>query len=55
MLTWGNAHIQVVPEAIRQVRGDAGVNQVAGAELALAHGIGGPMAVACTLILGLRA
>jgi acetyl-CoA acetyltransferase len=52
MMTWGNAHIIVLPEAIRQVRGEAGVNQVPGAQLALAHGIGGPMSLACALILG---
>jgi acetyl-CoA acetyltransferase len=52
MLTWGNAHVIVLPEAVRQVRGDAGVNQVAGAKLALAHGIGGPMSLAVTMILG---
>lgn len=52
MLTWGNAHIMVVPEAVRQVRGEAGVNQVPNVDLALAHGNGGPMAASCTLILG---
>jgi acetyl-CoA acetyltransferase len=52
MLTWGNAHIIVVPEAVRQVRGEGGVNQVPNVELALAHGIGGPMAASCTLVLG---
>lgn len=52
MMTWGNAHIIVLPEAVRQVRGDAGINQVQGAKLALAHGIGGPMSLSCTLILG---
>jgi acetyl-CoA acetyltransferase len=52
MLTWGNAHIIVVPEAVRQVRGEAGVNQVPDVELALAQGIGGPMAASCTLVLG---
>jgi acetyl-CoA acetyltransferase len=52
MLTWGNAHIMVVPEAVRQVRGEAGPNQVANVELALAHGIGGPMAASCALVLG---
>lgn len=51
MMTWGNAHVLVLPEAIRQVRGEAGVNQVADAKLGLAHGIGGPMALSCTLIL----
>jgi acetyl-CoA acetyltransferase len=52
MLTWGNAHIIVVPEAVRQLRGEAGVNQVPGAELVLAHGNGGTMATSCILILG---
>ncbi len=52
MLTWGNAHIIVAPEAIRQLRGEAGVNQVPNAELALAQGTGGPMAVSCTLVMG---
>ena len=52
MLTWGNAHIIVMPEAVRQVRGEAGPNQVPGAKLALAQGIGGPMALSCTLIFG---
>ena len=52
MLTWGNAHIMVVPEAVRQVRGEAGPNQVSNVELALAHGIGGPMAASCALVLG---
>jgi acetyl-CoA acetyltransferase len=52
MLTWGNAHILVLPEAVRQVRGEAGVNQVANVELALAQGIGGPMASSCTIVFG---
>jgi acetyl-CoA acetyltransferase len=52
MLTWGNAHIVVVPEAVRQVRGEAGINQVPNVELALAQGIGGPLAAACALVLG---
>lgn len=52
MMTWGNAHIIVLPEAIRQVRGEAGANQVKDAELAVAHGIGGPMSLSCTLVLG---
>ncbi len=51
MLTWGNAHIMVLPESVRQLRGEAGVNQVPNARLALAHGSGGPMALSCALIL----
>jgi acetyl-CoA acetyltransferase len=41
-----------VVEAIRQVRGEAGERQVAGAELALAHGNGGVASVHATLIFG---
>jgi acetyl-CoA acetyltransferase len=52
MLTWGNAHIIVQPEAIRQARGEAGINHGPDASLGLAQGIGGPMSVACTLIMG---
>lgn len=41
-----------VVEAVRQLRGEAGARQVAGAELALAHGNGGIIGIHCTLILG---
>ena len=41
-----------VLEAVRQLRGEAGERQVAGAEVALAHGNGGAIAIHCTLILG---
>jgi acetyl-CoA acetyltransferase len=41
-----------VIEAVRQLRGEAGERQVAGAELALAHGNGGIIGLHCTLILG---
>jgi acetyl-CoA acetyltransferase len=41
-----------VLEAVRQLRGDAADRQVAGAEVALAHGNGGVMSVHCTLLLG---
>ena len=40
-----------VLEAVRQLRGEAGERQVAGAEVALAHGNGGVVSVHCTLIL----
>jgi acetyl-CoA acetyltransferase len=53
MMTWGNAHIIVLPEAVRQARGDAGINQVKDAKVSLAHGIGGPMSLSSTLLLGL--
>lgn len=39
-------------EAVLQMRGDAGERQVAGAELALAHGNGGIFGTQCTLIFG---
>lgn len=52
MMTWGNAHIIVLPEAVRQARGDAGINQVKDAKVSLAHGIGGPMSLSSTLLLG---
>jgi acetyl-CoA acetyltransferase len=41
-----------VLEAVRQVRGEAGARQVAGANVALAHGNGGVVSVHCTLLLG---
>ena len=41
-----------VVEAVRRLRGEAGARQVAGAELALAHGNGGIIGIHCTLILG---
>jgi acetyl-CoA acetyltransferase len=41
-----------VLEAVRQLRGEAGERQVAGAEVALAHGNGGVMSIHCTLLLG---
>jgi acetyl-CoA acetyltransferase len=51
MMTWGNAHIIVLPEAVRQARGDAGINQVKDVQVSLAHGIGGPMSLSSTLLL----
>ena len=42
-------------EAVRQLRGEAGARQVAGAEVALAHGNGGMLAAQSTVILGTAA
>ena len=39
-------------EAVRQLRGKAGVRQVPGAEVALAHGTGGILSTHGTVILG---
>lgn len=39
-------------EAVRQLRGDCGARQVAGAEVALAHGTGGILSTAATVLLG---
>jgi len=41
-----------VLEAVRQLRGEADQRQVPGAEIALAHGNGGAIAIHCTAIFG---
>jgi acetyl-CoA acetyltransferase len=42
-------------EAARQLRGDAGASQVAGAEVAVAHGSGGWLSTQSTVVLGTEA
>jgi acetyl-CoA acetyltransferase len=39
-------------EAVRQLRGEAGDRQVPGAGIAVAHGVGGLMSTASTVVLG---
>jgi acetyl-CoA acetyltransferase len=39
-------------EAVRQLRGEAGERQVPGAGIAVAHGVGGLMSTASTVVLG---
>ncbi len=42
----------LIVEAVRQLRGEAGPNQVPGASIAVAHGTGGMLSTAATLVLG---
>ncbi|MDX6284877.1 MAG: hypothetical protein QOG53_362 [Frankiales bacterium] len=43
----------LIVEAVRQLRGDGGETQVAGAEVALVHGTGGMLSTGATMLLGL--
>lgn len=42
----------LIVEAVRQLRGEGGVVQVPGAQLAVAHGTGGMLSTGATLVLG---
>jgi acetyl-CoA acetyltransferase len=42
----------LIVEAVRQLRGQAGPNQVPGASVAVAHGTGGMLSTGATLVLG---
>jgi hypothetical protein len=42
-------------EAVRQLRGEAGLRQLARAEVALVHGQGGILSSHCTVLLGREA
>jgi hypothetical protein len=47
--------IFLVIEAVRQLRGEAGERQQAGAEVALVHGNGGALSAQATAVLGTAA
>ena len=44
----------LIVEAVRQLRGEAGANQVPGVEIAVAHGTGGMLSTGATLVLGIQ-
>jgi acetyl-CoA C-acetyltransferase len=48
----GASGVRMVYECVTQLRGEAGARQVKGAELGLAHNVGGPGAVSCVVVLG---
>ena len=48
----GQFGVLLLVEAVRQLRGEGGARQVAGAEVALAHGTGGILSTHATVLLG---